>query len=131
MTETPSDARLILLPWPPSPDRYWRYPAQRRGPLCQEGLDFVADAETCVASSGRPPSPSHVSLGVTIELHPPSTILIRDIIPYADVALDTLDHVGLLSREQIDRLEIIRDAITLPGAVVVKIRKVNNDDETR
>lgn len=108
----------LLLPWPPSVNRYWLARGNTRF-ISKAGRDFrVAVAEECsqlgVASlEGR--------LAVHVALFPPDKRA-RDIDNILKALLDACEHAGCYASDsQIDELHVIRQTVQKGGYCTILI----------
>jgi len=112
----------LVLPWPPSANRYWRHPT--RGPLAGRHLISVEGRAYRVAVQGvvleqlrRRPLLS-CPLKVTFECAPPDRRT-RDLSNLLKAAEDSLTHAGVwLDDKLIDHGEQIR-RLPIPGGLLV------------
>lgn len=112
----------IVLPWPPSANRYWRHPT--RGPLAgrhlisAEGRQFRKMVQGVVLEQLHCRPMLSCPLKVTFEIAPPDR-RIRDISNLLKATEDALTHAGVwLDDSQIDHGEQIR-RLPHPGGVLV------------
>ena len=114
---------VVVLPWPPSVNRYWR----RRGAryfVSQEGQEFRSKTQfLCLKAKGtfKPTD----RLAMTIDAFPPDKRR-RDLDNIFKGILDSLQHAEVYKDDnQIDELSIFRKSPLL-GEVVVTISVIQN-----
>lgn len=114
---------MIVLPWPPSINRYWRS-VNGRNILSKAGRDYRKDGLKVLAahSAGEKTRwPYAGRLSVTITVWPPDQRR-RDIDNMPKAVLDLLTHGGVYGDDsQIDRLVIERKPVIRGGHVVVEV----------
>lgn len=109
----------LLLPYPPSVNRYWRY-ANGRAYVTAEGKSYKAAVLQCV---GRRPSPIADRVAIAINVYPPDRRA-RDIDNLLKALLDALTNAGVwVDDEQVDRIEIERREVVKGGALMVLISR--------
>lgn len=113
----------LLLPWPPSVNRYWMARGNMRF-ISKAGREFrEAVAEECaqqgiVGLEGR--------LAVHVALFPPDRRA-RDIDNILKALLDACEHAGCYeSDNQIDELHVIRQGIEYGGNCTIVILPINS-----
>lgn len=115
----------IVLPWPPSANRYWRHPS--RGPLAgrhlisAEGRLYRQTVQAVVLEQLRCRPQLTCPVRVTFECAPPDRRT-RDLSNLLKATEDALTHAGVwLDDKQIDHEELIRRLPTPGGKLVVWI----------
>ncbi len=118
------DSCTLVLPWPPSVNRYWRslvIKGQVRVLLSSDGRSYRDSVAARVVKQGNP----HVSgrLLVRVEAWPPDRRA-RDLDNLFKGSLDSLAHAGVIENDaNIDALSIKRRAVKPDGELVVRIRR--------
>ena len=115
---------VLVIPWPPSVNGYWRTFGGRQI-LSKRGRVFREAGALAIASqvsADRPPMTGR--LAVEITLCPP-TVRSFDIDNFAKAPLDLLTHVGIWADDsQVDSLTIRRDKKRKGGCAMVTIRRL-------
>ena len=110
----------ILLPWPPSVNRYWRH-NRGRTHISTEGKHYRQEVQTRVQCN-RLPTFGTTRLAVSVFAYPPDR-RVRDLDNTLKALLDALAAAGVYDSDgQIDRLEIERREVRTGGEVRVTIR---------
>ncbi len=123
---------LLLLPWPPSVNHYWRSANRtikgRRRPIVlvsDEGLKYQADVLEYILRRGLPRAHFHGRIALRITLEMPDKRR-RDIDNYLKSLLDSLTHAGVwLDDSQIDIIDIRRGEVLPPGRAIVEVTEIN------
>ena len=110
----------LVLPWPPSTNKYWRPPGNKLV-LTKEARDFRADALADILEQGSPRL-GNARLKLTVTVNPPDRRK-RDLDNFGGKAiLDALAFARVFDNdEQVDDLRIIRGEVRKPGQVIVKL----------
>ena len=120
----------FTIPFPPSVNQYWRtrvfagakpFASQYISPRGRAYRDEVAAAVLSHFGRIRPVTSR---LRVTLHVFAPDKRK-RDLDNLAKAPLDALTHAGVWGDDsQIDRLEIVREAITTPGHLIVTVEQL-------
>jgi len=121
------DGEEILLPYPPSINRYWRniqVGSKGRTLISREGRDYREDV--LLLLRGRDQPILNGRLSVTMGLHPPDKRR-RDLDNTIKVPLDALTHAGVwLDDSQIDEIVIRRLSVVEGGLLKVTLVELHN-----
>jgi crossover junction endodeoxyribonuclease RusA len=110
----------LLLPWPPSLNRYWRNVGSRTL-LSRAGRQYRQAVALRVILAGRPAIDGR--LAVEVEAFPPDR-RVRDLDNLFKGVGDSLAHAGVYADDgQIDDLRIRRGEVRKGGALAVTIRR--------
>lgn len=108
----------LILPFPPSVNRYWRH-VGRRTLISREGRQFRE--RVCTALARRGLQALSCDLAVAVQLYPPDRRR-RDADNYFKAALDALEHAGIYENDsQIAHLEVDKNDPEPGGRTVVEI----------
>jgi Holliday junction resolvase RusA-like endonuclease len=108
----------LILPFPPSVNRYWRHVGQRTL-ISREGRLFRE--RVCASLAVRNLKPMAGDLALTIELHPPDRRR-RDADNYFKATLDALEHARAYENDaQIVHLEIDKCDRVPGGQAIIRI----------
>lgn len=113
---------LVILPWPPSVNRYWRNVGGRTL-ISRDGRQY---RKTVCGMLAFLPIDSHGDgrLSVEIIAHPPDRRR-HDLDNLLKAPLDVLCHAGVYDDDsQIDELSISRGGVVRNGEIVIKIRVI-------
>ena len=117
MEETSSEELKIVLPWPPSINRYYRT-FQGRILISKDGRKYRA--RVAQETTGLPMLPGR--LAVEIHAFPPDRRK-RDLDNIQKALLDSIEHAGLIEDDaNIDYLLTIRKHIVPDGSVFIHLR---------
>ena len=111
---------MIMLPWPPSINHYWRH-FRGRTVISQEGRAFRANVCALLAGGGgmrKPPAGGRIALAM--DAFPPDRRQ-RDLDNLQKPVLDALEHAGAYEDDsQIDLLVTRRGEVTPGGRLDVR-----------
>lgn len=113
----------IVLPWPPSMNRYWRSVTQLRGRVLvsEEGRRYRRLVKANVMAARLTPFGDMDRLDMTVLAYPPDRRN-RDLDNLLKPLVDAIMVAGLFPDDsQIDRLEIRRQPVAKPGRVEVTV----------
>lgn len=122
-SEIAEPALVLVLPWPPSVNHYWRHVV--RGKFAQvyisaEGKAYRSAVAVCVRAAGIA-GPLAGKLSVELLATMPD-MRTRDLDNLPKALLDALTHAGVYGDDsQIDRLVVARAGVASPGSVEVRI----------
>lgn len=115
---------VIVLPWPPSVNTYWRHVVIKRSVrtlISKAGRKYRDDVKSAILAYGLSGTNLEGRLTVRIDAFPPDRRR-RDLDNVPKALLDALTHSGLwLDDEQIDDLRIVRGEVIKEGRVRVAI----------
>lgn len=118
---------LLVLPWPPSINHYWKHRVIGRRAhvyLSKEGVAFKSLVNAAVLQA-RPIKQFTGRIGVSIVLNPP-TLRKFDIDNRVKATLDALTGAGIwVDDEQVDDLHIVRGDKIKGGQMTIKIKEIN------
>lgn len=108
----------LLLPWPPSVNRYWLARGNTRF-ISKAGRAFREAVESECAEMGIKPLEGR--LAVHIALFPPDR-RVRDIDNILKALLDACEHAGCYASDsQIDELHVVRQGVSKGGHCTILI----------
>lgn len=121
-SEVPAPAISLVLPWPPSVNRYWRHVGSKVL-ISRQGRQYRLDVAASVLAAG-PRKPLSGRLAVEYLLWMPDRIR-RDLDNVLKALNDALKHVALIEDDsQFDRITVARAGLAPPGRVEVRIAKL-------
>jgi len=128
---------IIMLPWPPSVNHYWRHVVlkTKRGLrqqtlLSMQGRHFRTDAIAAIRKQFPVHSVITESVKVEIHLFPPDRRK-RDIDNYSKGILDALTYARIwVDDHLVDDLHLIRRQATPGGQAVLRITRNANAEKT-
>ena len=110
---------MIVLPYPPSMNHYWRRVGYRTL-ISREGRTFRENVCALLAGNGRRP-PDNGRIALCMDAFPPDRRR-RDLDNLQKPLLDALEHAGIYEDDsQIDLLISRRMAICPDGQIIVRI----------
>jgi crossover junction endodeoxyribonuclease RusA len=118
----------IVLPWPPSVNRYWRS-VNGRAIISREGRDYrAAVISRAYAMLAVQHFGNTERLRATIHASPPDRRK-RDLDNLLKAPLDAMQHAGVIADDSlIDDLRIIRGPIVAGGRLVVEITAIEGGE---
>lgn len=119
---------MIVMPWPPSANTYWRHPSRGalagRHLISQAGRDYRTAVQALAAVEKWPRFAEGMRLGVELEAWMPDRRR-RDLDNVLKAALDALTHAGVWADDsQVDDLRI-RRAPAIGGMLKVRVWEVS------
>lgn len=112
----------LLLPWPPSVNRYWLARGNTRF-ISKAGIAFREAVERECEQMGIKPLEGR--LAVHIALFPPDR-RVRDIDNILKALLDACEHAGCYASDsQIDELHVIRQGVFKNGHCTILILRID------
>jgi len=127
MTDSPDRKKAaraidLVLPWPPSVNRYWRH-VDGRTLISREGRRYRKRVAEVVALE-RCGGLQRARVAVHVTAVPPDRRR-RDLDNVLKALLDACTHVGVWDDdEQIDDLRIVRGPVARPGRVLVLVTAI-------
>ena len=127
---TRTEPVTIILPWPPSENRYRR--TIRMGNQCRpiisrEGRAYRKAVQSVVLATSEP-WPLLGRLAVEITACPPDRRR-RDLDNVLKATLDALEHAGVYEDDyQIDDLHIMRGCVVKGGELLVQLRAITAEE---
>ncbi|MCD8349998.1 MAG: RusA family crossover junction endodeoxyribonuclease [Planctomycetaceae bacterium] len=123
----------LVLPWPPSVNRYWRSVVIHRAPrvlISADGRKFREEVATIVKESGIPKQTG--ALSIKCILYCPDWRA-RDIDNLGKALFDSLVHAGAIDGDEFICLAVTekRHSEDKVGRVVVQIRKLTEGVEVK
>ena len=117
----------LVLPYPPSANRYWRHPTKGRLAgrhlISREGRAYRSHVGW-VTTFGAPITSR---VGLTLTVCPPDRRK-RDLDNVLKASLDALTHAGAWHDDsQIDRIIVVRGALIEGGSLIVEIHELGDE----
>lgn len=124
------DRVTLVLPWPPSMNRYWRsitIKGQARVVLSADGREYRESVIGAVVAQRSPRVTGRVAVRVAAWVPDRRP---RDLDNMFKAILDSLTHAGVIEDDSfIDTLAIRRRTVKPGGEVVVRIRRIDPQGE--